>query len=169
MKLSRSSVLILGAWVFFVGGYTAASLLLPHGSRLTTFSDLTEAFVALFANTCLLWNAASPYRRRNAFWMLLAFGCTLWLAGQLFWTYQELVLHRQMQSPFPGDLLFFVHTVPFMAALALMPHARKMRDSSLRLSRPPAPRDRLALSLYFRRHAVEDDLARPGALSSARP
>src|SRR5208282_4307746 len=89
MKLSRSSVLILGAWVFFVGGYTAASLLLPHGSRLTTLSDLTEAFVALFANTCLLWNAASPYRRRNAFWMLLAFGCTLWLAGQLFWTYRS--------------------------------------------------------------------------------
>jgi signal transduction histidine kinase len=129
MKLSRSSVLILGAWIFFVGGYAAASLLFPHGSALTTFSDLTEALVALFANTCLLWNAASPYRRRNAFWMLLAFGCTLWLAGQLFWTYQELVLHRSVHSPFPGDLLFFVHTVPFMAALALMPHARKMRET----------------------------------------
>ena len=129
MRLSRSSVLILGAWVFFLGGYTAASLLLPRGSTLTTFSDLTEALVALFANTCLLWNAASPYRRRNAFWMLLALGCTLWLAGQLFWTYQELVLHRRVHSPFPGDLIFFLHTVPFMAALALMPHARKMRET----------------------------------------
>ena len=129
MKLSRSSGLILGAWVLFVGGYTAASLLLPHGPALATYSDLTEAFVALFANTCLLWNAASPYRRRNAFWMLLALGCTLWLAGELFWTYCELVLHREVHSPFPGDLLFFVHTVPFMAALALMPHARKMRET----------------------------------------
>jgi signal transduction histidine kinase len=129
MKFSRSFVLILGAWVVFVGGYTLASLLLPHGAGLSTVSDLTEAFVALFANTCLLANAASPYRRRNAFWMLLALGCTLWLAGQLVWIYQDLVRHQPAQGPFPGDLLFFLHTVPFMAALAVLPHARKMRET----------------------------------------
>ncbi len=128
MKFPRSSALILGAWIFFVGGYAAGSLLLPHGTALTTWSDLLECLVPLFANTCLLWNAASPYRRRNAFWMLLALGCTLWLAGVLIWTYEELGLHRNVHSPFPGDLLFFLHTVPLMAALALVPHARKMRE-----------------------------------------
>ena len=129
MKFSRSSALILGAWVFFVGGYIAAALLMPRGSALTTFSDLFECLVPLFANTCLLWNAASPYRRRNAFWMLLAMGSSLWLAGQLVWTYMEIGLHRPSHSPFPGDLLFFLHTVPLMAALALAPHARKMRET----------------------------------------
>lgn len=129
MKLSRSSILILCAWTVFVGGYAAASLLLPHGHTLATIGDLTEAFVALFANTCLLSNAASPYRRRNAFWMLMGLGCTLWLGGQLIWIYQSLVLHRNVHSPFPGDLLFFLHTVPFMAALAILPHLRKMRET----------------------------------------
>jgi signal transduction histidine kinase len=129
MKFSRSSALILGAWVFFVGGYVAAALLIPRGPALTTFSDLFECLVPLFANTCLLWNAASPYRRRNAFWMLLAMGSSLWLAGQLVWTYMEIGRHRSAHSPFPGDLLFFLHTVPLMAALALAPHARKMRET----------------------------------------
>lgn len=129
MKFSRSAVLILGAWVFFVGGYAAVTLLLPHGHTLTAFSDLFECVVPLFANTCLLLNAASAYRRNNSFWSLLALGCTLWLAGQLVWTYQELSLHRTVHSPFPGDLLFFMHTVPMMAALALAPHARKMRET----------------------------------------
>jgi signal transduction histidine kinase len=129
MKLSRSSILILSAWTVFVGGYVAASLLLPHGEALSTISDLTEAFVALLANTCLLSNAASPYRRRNAFWMLMGLGCTLWLGGQLVWIYQDLVLHHNVHSPFPGDLLFFLHTIPFMAALAIFPHARKMRET----------------------------------------
>lgn len=129
MKFSRSTILVAGAWTVFIGGYTAASLLFPHGHALSTISDLTEAFVALFANTCLLSNAASPYRRRNAFWMLLALGCTLWLGGQLIWIYQALVAHREVHSPFPGDLLFFLHTVPFMASLALLPHARKMRET----------------------------------------
>lgn len=129
MKISRSGALILGAWLFFVGGYAAAVLLLPPGRALTTFSDLFECVVPLFANTCLLLNAASPYRRSNSFWMLLALGCTLWLGGELVWTYEELSLHRIAHSPFPGDLLFFMHTVPMMAALALAPHARKMRET----------------------------------------
>ena len=129
MKFSRSAVLILGAWVFFLGGYAAAALLLPQGTARNTICDLLECLVPLFANTCLLWNAASPYRRRNAFWMLLALGCALWLAGELVVTYEELQLHRQVQSPFPGDILFFLHVVPWMAAMALVPHARKMRET----------------------------------------
>lgn len=129
MKFSRSAILILGAWAFFLGGYAAAALLLPHGMTRSTICDLLECLVPLFANTCLLWNAASPYRRRNAFWMLLALGCALWLAGELIVTYEELQLHRQVQSPFPGDILFFLHVVPWMAAVALVPHARKMRET----------------------------------------
>lgn len=128
MKLSRSSALIVGAWSIFVGGYAAGALLLPRGSARATWSDLIECTVPLFANTCLLWNAASPYRRRNTFWMLLALGCTLWLSGDLIWTYEELGLQRAVHSPFPVDLLFFLHTVPFIGALTLAPHARKMRE-----------------------------------------
>jgi signal transduction histidine kinase len=129
MKFSRSAVLILGAWVFFLGGYAAAALLLPRGMTRSAICDILECLVPLFANTCLLWNAASPYRRRNAFWMLLALGCAFWLAGHLIVTYIELGLHRTVESPFPGDILFFLHTVPWMAAVALAPHTRKMRET----------------------------------------
>ncbi|HTU33980.1 MAG TPA: HAMP domain-containing sensor histidine kinase [Candidatus Acidoferrum sp.] len=129
MKLSRSSLLILCAWTVFIGGYAAVSLLLPRGQALSTISDLTEAFVALFANSCVLLNAASPYRRRNTFWMLLGLGCALWLGGQLVWIYEDLVRHHNVHSPFPGDMLFFLHTIPFMAALAILPHLRKMRET----------------------------------------
>ena len=129
MKSSRSSVLILGAWLFFAGGYVLVGLLLPRGSTQTAISYLFACLIPLFANTTLLWNAASPYRRRNAFWMLLALGCTLWLAGILVRTYAQLVVHQDAYVPFYLDLLFFLHTVPFMAALALAPHARKMRET----------------------------------------
>lgn len=129
MKSSRSSALILGAWLFFAGGYMVVGLLLPRGSTQTALSYLLACLIPLFANTTLLWNAASPYRRRNAFWMLLALGCTLWLAGILVRTYGQLVVHQDEYVPFYLDLLFFLHTVPFMAALALAPHARKMRET----------------------------------------
>src|ERR1700726_2081377 len=104
MRFSRSPTLILTAWGFFLAGKAAAALLLPHATARSTICVLLECLVPRFANTCLLWNAASPYRRRNAFWMLLALGCALWLAGELIVTYEELQLHHQVQSPFPGDI-----------------------------------------------------------------
>ncbi len=129
MKVSRSKLLISCAWVFFVGGYAAVTLLASRDSTVAGFSYFLTCTVPLFANTCLLWNAASRYRRQNGFWMLLALGCTFWLAGILVLVYTQFSLHQQTQVPFVADLLFFLHTVPFMASLALMPHARKMRET----------------------------------------
>jgi signal transduction histidine kinase len=129
MKVSRSTLLISCAWVFFVGGYAAVTLLASRDSTLAGFGYFFACIVPLFANTSLLWNAASPYRRQNGFWMLLALGCTFWLAGILVLVYTEFSLHQEAQVPFIADLLFFLHTVPFMASLALMPHARKMRET----------------------------------------
>src|SRR6202795_5083381 len=129
MKFSRSTVLILGAWVFFLGGYAAAALLLPRGMTRSAICGIPGGLVPLFANTCLLWYASSPYRPRNAFWMLLALGCAFWLAGHLIVTYIELGLHRTVESPFPGDILFFLSTLPWMGAVALAPHTRKMRET----------------------------------------
>jgi signal transduction histidine kinase len=129
MKVSRLALLITCAWVFFVGGYVAVMLLASRDSTVAGLSYFLACVVPLFANTCLLWNAASPYRRQNGFWMLLALGCTFWLAGILVLVYTQFSLHLETQVPFIADLLFFLHTVPFIASLALMPHARKMRET----------------------------------------
>src|SRR5450432_1127350 len=128
MKLSRT-FLISGAWLLFVGSYLAVSMLAPRIPALTNFAYVIACAVALFCNSFLLWNAASAYRRQNGFWMLLALGCTFWLIGILVLIYAEFVQHNQSEPPFVADLLFFLHTVPFMAAIALMPHARKMRET----------------------------------------
>src|SRR5580658_992866 len=129
MKVSRLALLITCAWVFFVGGYVAVMLLASRDSTVAGLSYFLACVVPLFANTCLLWGAASPCRRHNGFWMLLALGCTFWLAGILVLVYTQFSLHLETQVPFIADLLFFLHTVPFIASLALMPHARKMRET----------------------------------------
>ncbi len=123
MSVSRSTGFLVGAWVLVVGGYTAASVLVPPGPGLNAFGDITQCLLPLFANAGLLLNAASPHWRRNAFWMLLALGCSFWMVGQLQWTYLEVYRHQPMPNPFTGDIIFFLHTVPMIAALALRPHA----------------------------------------------
>src|SRR5579859_5928974 len=129
MRLAKSTWVIILAWVVFVGGFAVGSLVIPPGGARTAFGDIALCVVPLFANACLLWNASSAYRRQNNFWMLLAFGCTLWLAGRLIATYQGLVLHASSRGLSAVDIIFFLHTVPLMAALALLPHARKMRET----------------------------------------
>ncbi len=122
MRPSGSTWTILAAWLVLVGGYAAAALLLHPGSNLTAFGDIMQCIVPLFANAGLLLNAGSSNWRKNAFWMLLALGCTLWLGGQLLWTYVEVYRLQQVPNPYFGDIIFFLHTVPMIAALSLQPH-----------------------------------------------
>src|SRR3984885_7890026 len=129
MRPARPTVFLISAWCVFIGGLVAIAVLVPAGPFRRTSSDLFMCMIPLFANSCLLYNAASPYRRRNTFWMLLAMGCTLWLFGHLVFTYQRVTTPGEAPPPFLGDSLLFLHTVPFMAALALAPHARKMRET----------------------------------------
>ena len=125
MSVIRGKTGIALIWLTFVGGYAAASVFLHVGQQLTAFGDIALCVVLLFANAGLLLNAASADWRRNAFWMLMGLGCVLWLAGQLFWTYFEVLCHQPVPDPFLGDVIFFLHTVPWLGALALRPHVRK--------------------------------------------
>jgi len=119
---SSAAKWITAGWVLLVGGYIAGALLLPPGDSRTAFGNMIQCFVPLLANTGLLLNAASPRWRQNWFWLLLALGCTLWMGGQILWTHYEVFLHQTSPNPFPGDPIFFFHTVPMIAALSLQPH-----------------------------------------------
>lgn len=117
---------MVGVWLAVLAVYAAFSLSLPRGNQsLTTFGDLVQCLVPLIANAGLLANAGTPVWRRNAFWMLLALGCTLWMIGQFSWTYYEVYLHKPLPALFPGDIVFFLRDIPMMAALALRPHRRR--------------------------------------------
>lgn len=133
--LTRPQLWILAAWLGFVGGYAVLWLvassglvpgLAPGSWRLAAIGNILQCIVPLFANAGLLLNAASPHRRWNVFWMLLALGCTLWLIAQIMWSYAELVLSRPAQVPFGGDVIFFLQTVPMIGAMAMQPHARRV-------------------------------------------
>ena len=117
-----------------MGGSVLAWRVLPHNSGLgplTTYGDLAECIAPLLANAGLLINASSPHWRKNTFWMLLALGCTMWMFGQFWWVYLELVRHEVVPNPFDGDIIYFLHVVPMIAALTLQPD-RRFVDRNLR-------------------------------------
>src|SRR5690349_14488584 len=125
MTASRAITWALGVWLVVLALYAGVSLSHHRGSQtLVVFGNVVQCIVPLVANTGLLLNAGTPYWRRNIFWMLIALSCTLWMVGQFQWTYYEVYLHRSLPGLYPGDILVFLRGIPFMAALALLPHRK---------------------------------------------
>jgi signal transduction histidine kinase len=125
MRASRTTWSLATAWLLLLGVYAAVAVWMPAGAGRTAFGNIFQCVLPLLVNGALLMNAITPNWRKNAFWMLLALGCSLWLAGQFIWTYIEVYQHGDVPDPFIGDIVFFLHTVPMIAALTIQPHKRR--------------------------------------------
>jgi signal transduction histidine kinase len=122
MALSRRVLWLLAGWVVFLALYATVSRILGPGQKLSAFGDVVQCLVPLLANAGLLINAGTPHWRRNLFWMLIALSCTMWMIGQFQWTYYEAYLHKDVPGLNAGDIIFFLHGIPLIAALAIRPH-----------------------------------------------
>jgi signal transduction histidine kinase len=123
-------------WALLLGGYLFVCLWVPAGTQRTGDANVLLCLMPLLVNGSLLINAVTPDWRKRAFWMLLALGSTLWLAGQTFWTYLEVYGRRHTPYLFNGahfsiDVLFYLHAIPMIAALVLRPHARADENGSV--------------------------------------
>ncbi len=98
------------------------SLSVPAGFPLLAFGDIAQFVLLFLAFLLMVANAVSSRGQIRLFWGLMAAGCLLWSANLSLWTLYEVVLRRTLPEPFIGDVILFVHVVPFMAAVALRPH-----------------------------------------------
>ncbi|MBI3474932.1 MAG: hypothetical protein HY010_04320 [Acidobacteria bacterium] len=114
----------------------AASLLIPRGVGLTLASDWIQGALLLLATGAFLPNTFASHtssRRTRAFWILMFSGMLFWLAYQCMWNYFEVFRHQEVPNPFGGDVVLFLHLVPMMAGLALLPHLEEdERDARIR-------------------------------------
>jgi signal transduction histidine kinase len=99
-----------------------AALILPHSFRLTALSDIIQCFLLASGAASFVPLMMRSRGRLRLFWSLISLGVAFWLSYQLLWTYYEVLLRRDVPDIFSGDIVLFLHIVPFMAALALRPH-----------------------------------------------
>ena len=113
----------------WLAGLTAAAAMLviaaigmPHSFRLTALSDLLQCLILLSGAASFVPLATRSRARMRLFWSLITLGLTFWLFYQLLWTYNEVLLRRDVPDLYAGDVVLFLHLVPLMAAVALRPH-----------------------------------------------
>ncbi|HXP82037.1 MAG TPA: HAMP domain-containing sensor histidine kinase [Verrucomicrobiae bacterium] len=128
---SRGNWYVAATWLILLGGYIVVCELVPAGAARTATANIILCLMPLLVNGALLINAVTPDWRKKAFWMLLALGCSLWMVGQTIWTYVEVYQHRRVPYLFNGDIVFFLHAVPMIAALTLQPHKRSNDRNAL--------------------------------------
>lgn len=112
----------LGAIAVSLAVLIVAALVLRHSFVLTAITDLVQSVVLLLGTIAFIPLALRSHGRIRLFWVFISFGVGFWLAYQLFWTWTEVVLRRDVPDLCTWDVILFVHFVPLMAALAVRPH-----------------------------------------------
>ena len=110
---------------------------MPRGETLTVTSDLIQSALLMVATAAFLPNtlrAHSAKPRTRVFWTFMTGSMLFWLAYQGMWNYFEVLLRQDVPEVFTGDVVLFLHLVPMMAALAVLPHLRDdERDIRIRM------------------------------------
>ena len=112
----------VGSIVGLILIYAGVSVSVPNGFGLLAFADISQFMLLFTAFVLMLRNAVSTRGQIRLFWGLLAMGCLLWSTNLALWTLYEVILRKPLPDPFAGDIILFIHVVPFMAAVALRPH-----------------------------------------------
>jgi len=113
--------------------YALLPAFLAKGSfALTAIGDITTFALFLWATIAACINARRD-RKTRAFWAFMTAGCSIWSIDLGMWVYVEVLLRREIPDPFVGDIVLFLHVVPFIAAVALRPHRDRSENDKLHL------------------------------------
>ena len=113
--------------------YACLPAIFHKGSfALTAIGDITTLALFSWATVIACMNAIRD-RQTRAFWGFMTAGCSIWAINLSMWVYVEVLLRREIPDPFVGDIVLFLHVVPFIAAVALRPHQAKSENDKLHL------------------------------------
>jgi len=120
--------------VGFVLLHATATFVLRQGYATTVAGDVLPLIICLVACGAMFWNGWRTEGVVRTFWWLLSLGCLLWSVNQGGWTWYEALLHKEPPDAAFVDPILFLHLVPFIAAVGLLPQlpeeSRKLYFSS---------------------------------------
>lgn len=96
----------------------------PGGPFVTrAFDDIGEAIAASLGAVACWWRARGCHGRARLSWILLSGATGSWAAGELIWSYYELVSSRETPFPSFADLGFLLFPVLALPGLLVRPSA----------------------------------------------
>lgn len=120
--MSKGYKFWLAAVAFVLAAFILAAFVMPRSFSLMALSDIVQCLLLISGAAAFIPSASRSHGRLRLFWSLLTLGVAFWLLYQVFWTYNEIVMRRDVPDLCAWDAILFLHFVPLMAAVALRPH-----------------------------------------------
>ena len=102
-------------------GFILAPLVFPNVYFRVTMGNLIPLLVGTVTLILAVRNTLDSRGNTRLFWGLMTAGLAMWWFNQAGWTWFEVVLRQPVPDPFYGDIILFLHAVPFMAAVSIRP------------------------------------------------
>src|SRR6266481_4403541 len=119
MELRPISSLACG--IALVVGFILGPLVFPNLYFRVTMGNLIPLLVGTVTLILAVRNTLDSRGNTRLFWGLMTAGLSMWWFNQAGWAWFEVVLRQPVPDPFYGDIILFLHGVPFMAAVAIRP------------------------------------------------
>jgi signal transduction histidine kinase len=110
------------------------SLAVKPGSFLVSYSGISYFLLLVLATTFAIRNGIQNTLGSRTFWFFLATGFGLWSLNQYLQLHYELGLHSEVPQDSIADTLLFLHVVPLMAVVTLLPRRAEAKPKLSRVA-----------------------------------
>src|SRR5215469_1244984 len=110
------------------------SLAVKPGSFLVSYSGISYFLLLVLATTFSIRNGIQNTLGSRTFWFLLATGFGLWSLNQYLQLHYELGLHVEVPQDSIADTLLFLHVVPLMAVVTVLPSRAEAKPKLSRVA-----------------------------------
>jgi signal transduction histidine kinase len=101
--------------------FALVPLVFPKPFFQTAIGNLIPLLIATGTLVLAIRNAWDGRGHTRLFWSLMTAGLAMWWVNQGGWLWFEVIRRQHVPDPFYGDIILFLHPVPFIAAVAIRP------------------------------------------------
>ena len=101
--------------------FALAPFVFPNPFFRIAMGDLIPIFIGTATLFLATRNALDSHGHTRLFWVLMTTGLVMWWFNQAGWVWFEVIRRQSVPDPYYGDIILFLHHVPFMAAVAIRP------------------------------------------------
>jgi signal transduction histidine kinase len=121
----------LASGIALVLAFALAPFVFPNPFFRIAMGDLIPLLISTATVVLSTRNALDSRGHTRLFWILMTSGLAMWWFNQAGWAWFEVVVRQPLPDPFYGDIILFLHGVPFMAAVAIRPQKADQHEGVL--------------------------------------
>jgi len=130
-RVSLRPISALASGIALVLAFALAPVVFPNLFFRIAMGNVVPLLISTGTIVLATRNALDSRGHTRLFWILMTSGLAMWWVNQAGWVWFEVIRRQPLPDPFYGDIVLFLHGVPFMAAVAIRPQKADQHEGVL--------------------------------------